>query len=167
MQFFKTFDIAASGMKAEQKRMDVVSNNIANANTTKTADGTPYRRQSAQVSAADASEFDSAFEKAAFASDIGSEFDGAFGEGGVGFQGHGVKVEGVAEDGGDYNWVYDPSHPDAQKEGPHAGYVAKPNINIIEEMTSMMQASRAYEANATTVESAKQMAMMALEIGRG
>ena len=60
----------------------------------------------------------------------------------------------------------DPNHPDAQKDGPHAGYVAKPNINIIQEMTSMMQASRAYEANATTVESAKQMAMKALEIGR-
>ena len=166
MQFFKTFDIAASGMKAEQKRMDVVSNNIANAHTTKTADGTPYRRQYAQVSAADATEFDSAFEKAAFDTEVGGEFADAFGQTGDGFQGHGVKVEGVAEDGGDYNWVYDPNHPDAVKEGPKAGYVAKPNINIIQEMTSMMQASRAYEANATTVESAKQMAMKALEIGR-
>jgi flagellar basal-body rod protein FlgC len=166
MQFFKTFDIAASGMKAEQKRMDVVSNNIANAHTTKTADGTPYRRQFAQVSAADATEFNSAFEKAAFNADINGEFQDAFGQGGEVFQGHGVKVEGVAEDGGDFNWVYDPNHPDAVKEGPKAGYVAKPNINIIQEMTSMMQASRAYEANATTVESAKQMAMKALEIGR-
>jgi flagellar basal-body rod protein FlgC len=166
MQFFKTFDIAASGMKAEQKRMDVVSNNIANAHTTKTADGTPYRRQFAQVSAADATEFDSAFEKAAFDSEVGGEFSNVFDQAGVGFQGHGVQVDGVAEDGGDYNWVYDPNHPDAQKEGPKAGYVAKPNINIIQEMTSMMQASRAYEANATTVESAKQMAMKALEIGR-
>lgn len=166
MQFFKTFDIAASGMKAEQKRMDVVSTNIANAHTTKTADGTPYRRQFAQVSSADATEFDSAFEKATFDAAIGSEFEDAFGQGGSVFQGHGVKVEGVAQDGGDFNWVYDPNHPDAVKEGPKAGYVAKPNINIIEEMTSMMQASRAYEANATTVESAKQMAMKALEIGR-
>jgi flagellar basal-body rod protein FlgC len=166
MQFFKTFDIAASGMKAEQKRMDVVSTNIANAHTTKTADGTPYRRQFAQVSSADASEFNSAFEKASFDASISGEFEDAFGQGGAVFQGHGVKVEGVAQDGGDFNWVYDPNHPDAVKEGPKAGYVAKPNINIIEEMTSMMQASRAYEANATTVESAKQMAMKALEIGR-
>lgn len=167
MQFFKTFDIAASGMKAEQKRMDVVSNNIANAHTTKTADGTPYRRQFAQVSAADATEFNSAFEKASFDAAIGGEFNNVFEQTGVGFEGHGVKVEGVAEDGGDFNWVYDPSHPDAMKDGPKAGYVAKPNVNIIQEMTSMMQASRAYEANATTVESAKQMAMKALEIGRG
>lgn len=166
MQFFKTFDIAASGMKAEQKRMDVVSNNIANAHTTKTADGTPYRRQFAQVSAADATEFDSAFEKASFGSEVGGEFNNVFEQTGVGFEGHGVKVDGVAEDGGDFNWVYDPNHPDAVKDGPKAGYVAKPNINIIQEMTSMMQASRAYEANATTVESAKQMAMKALEIGR-
>lgn len=166
MQFFKTFDIAASGMKAEQKRMDVVSNNIANAHTTKTADGTPYRRQFVNVSAADAAEFDSAYEQAAFDSDVKGEFNNVFEQTGVGFQGHGVKIEGVAEDGGDFNWVYDPNHPDAQKDGPHAGYVAKPNINIIQEMTSMMQASRAYEANATTVESAKQMAMKALEIGR-
>lgn len=166
MQFFKTFDIAASGMKAEQKRMDVVSNNIANAHTTKTADGTPYRRQYAQVSAADATEFDSAFEKASFDSEIGGEFNNVFDQTGVGFNGHGVKVDGVAEDGGDFNWVYDPNHPDAMKDGPKAGYVAKPNINIIQEMTSMMQASRAYEANGTTVESAKQMAMKALEIGR-
>ncbi len=167
MQFFKTFDIAASGMKAEQKRMDVVSNNIANAHTTKTVDGTPYRRQSAQISAADATEFNSAFEKASFDAEIGGEFNNVFQQTGVGFEGHGVKVEGVVEDGGDFNWVYDPSHPDAMKDGPKAGYVAKPNVNIIQEMTSMMQASRAYEANATTVESAKQMAMKALEIGRG
>lgn len=164
MQFFKTFDIAASGMKAEQKRMDVVSNNIANAHTTKTADGTPYRRQYAQVSSAEASDFENEWSKANF--DADNEFSNVFDQTGVGFNGGGVKVEGVAEDGGDFNWVYDPNHPDAQKDGPHAGYVAKPNINIIQEMTSMMQASRAYEANATTVESAKQMAMKALEIGR-
>ncbi len=167
MKFFQTFDIAASGMKTEQKRMDIVSNNIANAHTTKTADGTPYRRQYAQISAADATEFDSAYEKAAFGSEMGGEFNNVFEQAGVGFNGHGVQIEGVAEDGGDFNWVYDPGHPDAQKEGEHAGYVAKPNVNIIQEMTSMMQASRAYEANATTVESAKQMAMKALEIGRG
>ena len=166
MQFFKTFDIAASGMKAEQKRMDVVSNNIANAHTTKTADGTPYRRQSVSVSASDAADFDSAYEQAAFGADINSEFNNVTESSGAGFAGHGVRIDGVVEDGGDFNWVYDPSHPDAQKDGPHAGYVAKPNINIISEMTSMMQASRAYEANATTVESAKQMAMKALEIGR-
>lgn len=163
MKFFKSFDVAASGMKAEQKRMDVVSNNIANAHTTRTADGTPYRRQTAVVTSQDSSAFESAYKQAS----MDGEFTNIFEETGVGFSGHGVKVEGVAEDQGDFNWVYDPSHPDAQKEGPKAGYVAKPNINVIQEMTSMMQASRAYEANATTVESAKAMAMKALEIGKG
>lgn len=163
MKFFKTFDIAASGMKVEQKRMDIVSNNIANAHTTKTADGTPYRRQTAVVSSADASEFESAYEQAS----MNSEFTNIFEEKGVGYQGRGVKVDGVAEDGSDFNWVYDPSHPDAMKEGPKAGYVAKPNVNVIEEMTLMMQATRAYEANATIVESAKSMAMKALQIGKG
>jgi flagellar basal-body rod protein FlgC len=162
MQFFKAFDIAASGMKAEQKRMDVISNNIANAHTTKTKDGTPYRRQIAEVTSANVEDFSNEFDKASF----DSSFDNAFETGSAGFEGQGVKVAGVREDGGDYNWVYDPSHPDAMKDGPHAGYVAKPNINIIQEMTSMMQASRAYEANGTLVESAKQMAMKALEIGR-
>ncbi|HIB69604.1 MAG TPA: flagellar basal body rod protein FlgC [Phycisphaerales bacterium] len=163
MKFFKTFDIAASGMKVEQKRMDVVSNNIANAHTTKTADGTPYRRQVVQVSSQDASAFESAYEQAS----LGNEFTNIFDETGVGYSGRGAKVDGVAEDGSDFNWIYDPSHPDAVKEGPKAGYVAKPNVNIIQEMTLMMQATRAYEANATTVEAAKSMAMKALQIGKG
>ena len=163
MKFFKTFDIAASGMKVEQKRMDVVSNNIANAHTTKTADGTPYRRQEVAVSSQDASEFESAYMQAS----MDSEFSNIFEETGVGYAGRGAKVDGVVEDGSDFNWVYDPSNPDAQKDGPKAGYVAKPNVNIIQEMTNMIQASRAYEANATTVEAAKSMAMKALQIGKG
>lgn len=163
MKFFRSFDIAASGMKVEQKRIDVVSNNIANAHTTKTADGTPYRRQELMVSAQDASAFESAFEQASMA----GEFSNIFEETGVGYSGFGAQVDGVAEDASDFNWVYDPSHPDAMKEGPKAGYVAKPNVNIIQEMTNMMQASRAYEANATTVEAAKSMAMKALQIGKG
>jgi flagellar basal-body rod protein FlgC len=163
MQFLKSFDIAASGMKVEQKRMDIVSNNIANAHTTKTADGNPYRRQIAVVSSQDASAFDSAYEQAS----MGGEFSNIFDETGVGYRGRGAKVDGVAEDNSDFNWVYDPSHPDAMKEGPKAGYVAKPNVNVIQEMTAMMQATRAYEANATTAEAAKSMAMKALQIGKG
>lgn len=163
MKFFKTFDIAASGMKVEQKRMDVVSNNIANAHTTKTANGTPYRRQMVSVSSQDASAFESAYEQAS----MDTEFTNIFDETGVGYAGRGAKVDGVVEDGSDFNWVYDPSHPDAMKEGPKAGYVAKPNVNIIQEMTLMMQATRAYEANSTTVEAAKSMAMKALQIGKG
>ena len=163
MKFFKTFDIAASGMKVQQKMMDVTSNNIAKAHTTKTADGTPYRRQFVQVASQDASAFESAYEQAS----MNKEFSNIFEETGVGYAGRGAKVDGVREDASDFNWVYDPSHPDAMKEGPKAGYVAKPNVNIIQEMTNMMLATRAYEANATTVESAKSMAMKALQIGKG
>ena len=78
----------------------------------------------------------------------------------------GVEVTGVQADNSDFRWVYDPSNPKAQKEGEHKGYVAMPNVNIISEMTNMIQASRAFEANATVVESAKSIAMKALEIGK-
>lgn len=163
MKFFKTFDIAASGMRAEQFRMDVTSNNIANAHTTKTADGSPYRRQVAVVNSQDAAAFQEAFTAASFEAEI----KGSFGDSKVSFSGGGVDVGGIATDKSDFRWIYDPGNPDAEKEGPHKGYVAMPNVNIINEMTSMMTASRSYEANATIIESAKAMAMKALEIGRG
>ncbi|MGE0489012.1 MAG: flagellar basal body rod protein FlgC [Vulcanimicrobiota bacterium] len=160
MKFFQTFDIAASGMRAEQFRMDVVSNNIANANTSKTEDGDPYRRQVAVINAKQAEMFDQAFTTAS----MDGEFDF---NNKVNFSGGGVGVNGIMEDNSDFRWVYDPTNPNAEKEGDRKGYVAMPNVNIIQEMTSMMAASRAYEANATTIESAKAMAMKALEIGKG
>lgn len=159
MKFFQTFDIAASGMSAEQFRMNVISENIANANTSKTEAGTPYQRQVAMVSPQMKAEFESDFATASF--DIGLNKDP------VKFHGGGVKVQGIEKDQSDYRWVYDPGNPNAEKDGPHKGYVAMPNVNIIQEMTTMIQASRAFEANATTVESAKAMAMKALEIGKG
>ena len=162
MKFFSTFDTAASGMRAEQFRMDLISENIANAHTSKTADGTPYRRKMAVASAEQKAQFDSEFSSASF--DVSNEFDAKAGT--AGYQGGGVSVAAVT-DNSDYNWVYDPTNPNACKDGDHKGYVAMPNVNIISEMTSMMQATRSYEANATLVESAKAMAMKALEIGRG
>lgn len=162
MKFFNTFDIAASGMKAEQFRMDLISENIANAHTVKTADGTPYKRKMAIASAEQKAAFDSEFSAASF--DVNSEFSPKTGT--AGYSGGGVSVQSVT-DNADYNWVYDPTNPNACQEGEHKGYVAMPNVNIIGEMTSMMQATRSYEANATIVESVKAMAMKALEIGRG
>lgn len=162
MKFFNTFDIAASGMKAEQFRMDLISQNIANANTVNTADGTPYRRQYAVSTQEQKAQFDSEFSAASF--DVDAEMKGVSGT--AAYNNGGVSVQG-AVDKGDFKWVYDPSNPHAQQDGPHKGYVAMPNINIIAEMTAMMQATRAYEANATITEGAKSMAMKALEIGRG
>ncbi|GMU54261.1 flagellar basal body rod protein FlgC [bacterium CPR1] len=159
MKFFQTFDIAASGMSAEQFRMNVISENIANANTSKTEAGTPYQRQVAMVSPQMKAEFESDFATASFDIDLNKDP--------VKFHGGGVKVQGIEKDQSDYRWVYDPGNPNAEKDGPHKGYVAMPNVNIIQEMTTMIQASRAFEANATTVESAKAMAMKALEIGKG
>ncbi len=161
MKFFHTFDIAASGMKAEQFRMDLISENIANAHTSKTADGTPYRRKFAVVTPEQRQQFESEFSSANF--DIGAEFDSK--------KGPGVTAAGVSavavNSNEDFKWVYDPTNPSAEKSGDHAGYVAMPNVNIIQEMASMMQATRAYEANATITEGAKQMAMKAMEIGKG
>ena len=162
MKFFQTFDVAASGMRAEQTRMDLISENIANANTAKTADGTPYRRKYAVSEAQEKAQFDSEFSAASF--DIDSEMAGKSGT--AEFRGGGVSAKAmVSKD--DFKWIYDPTNPNAEKEGKHAGYVAMPNVNIITEMTSMMQATRSYEANSTIIESAKAMAQKAMEIGRG
>lgn len=160
MKFFNTFDIAASGMRAEQFRMDLISENIANAHTTKTADGSPYRRKMAVATAEQKAAFDSEFSAASFDAEFGGK------TGTAAYAGGGVSCQAVS-DNSDFNWVYDPTNPNAVQEGERKGYVAMPNVNVINEMTSMMQATRSYEANATIVESAKAMAMKALEIGRG
>lgn len=153
MQFFNTFDVASSGMTAQRKMMDITTANIANVNTTETADGTPFRRMVAVMSQKQIGDVDSEFSACSFdGSNPGAT---------------GVEVAGVESDGSDYRWVYDPTNPKAQQSGEHKGYVAMPNINIINEMTNMIQASRAFEANATMLETAKSMAMKALEIGKG
>ncbi|MBM3464215.1 MAG: flagellar basal body rod protein FlgC [Armatimonadetes bacterium] len=153
MNFFQSMDIAASAMSAERFRMDVISQNIANANTQTTLSGTPYRRQVAVVTPGDASPF---------ALPVGLDDDD---EEGPQFNGNGVKVGGVAQDGAEFRYVYDPTNPNAEKEGKWKGYVAMPNVNIITEMTDLIAASRSYEASATAVESAKGIAMKGLEIG--
>ena len=141
MGIYDSFSISASGMSAERLWLDTISNNIANLNTTRTAKGGPYKRkipifaQRLQAVIADGSKRTS--------------------EGGV-------VVSRVTQDNAPPRLVYDPPHPDANKEG----YVAYPNINIVNEMVNMMSAQRAYEANATALEASKSMAMKALEIGR-
>ncbi len=132
---FSSIDISASGLYAQRTRMDAIANNIANANTTRTDKGGPYRKQEVI--------FQAHMDK----------FDG---------QNGGVDVAGVVENPAPPRMVYDPSHPDA---GPD-GMVAMPNVNIVEEMIDMVTATRAYEANVQAVNSARTMAMKALEIGR-
>ena len=153
MNFFSSMDIAASGMSAERFRMDVISQNIANANTQNTISGTPYQRQVAVVTPGS--------DGTPFALPVGLDDDSDD------FQATGIKVAGVATDSSDFRYQYDPTNPAAIKEGKWKGYVAMPNVNIITEMTDLIAASRAYEANATAVEAAKGIAMKGLEIGTG
>ena len=144
MSIFGAIDVAASGMTAERLRLDVISNNIANVNTTRTAEGGPYRRQFV------------VFEPRQ--GDSSSFLQVMAGQ----LQLNGVRVSGIRKDDSPLRMVYEPGHPDADAEG----YVRMPNINIITEMVDMMTASRAYEANVTSVNVAKSMMLKALEIGK-
>ncbi len=143
MGMFDAINSAASGMSAERLRMDVISNNIANVNTTRTAEGGPYRRQLVV--------FEPRSGQASFAQLLSRQME----------SGQGVKAVGITSDNSPLRNVYDPSHPDANAEG----YVEMPNVNIVAEMVDMITATRAYEANVTTVSAAKNMALKALEIG--
>ena len=149
MSMFSAFNISATGMTAQRYRMDIISQNVANASTTRTADGTPYRRQIVTFEEKPGqTSFSHILGKAAYSH---------------GYSGNGVKVRGVYEDHGtEMNMVYDPSHPDADENG----YVTYPNVNIITEMTNLIDASRAYEANSTAFNASKAMALKGLQIGQ-
>lgn len=141
MGFFDVADISSSGMTAERMRMDVISNNIANSETTRTEDGGPYKRKNVFVS-----------EKTSAFSTI---FSGMV-------RGSGVQLGGVVEDDSPPKLVYDPGHPDADENGN----VAYPNVSVVNEMVDMISASRAYEANLMAFNMSKTMALKSLDIGR-
>ena len=148
MSIFSSFNINASGMTAQRYRMDIISENVANADTTRTADGTPYRRKVVT------------FEQRG--AQVGT-FSNVFKSASETYQGNGVRVRKVSEDTwNDMIMAYDPSHPDANEDG----YVFYPNVDIVTEMTNMIDASRAYEANATAFSAAKSMALQGLQIGK-
>ena len=148
MSVFKSFGVNASGMTAERYRLDIISENIANANTTRTEEGTPYRRKIVTFA-----------EKDVDATSFGAIYAKARGC----HAGDGVKVTRVHEDTTtDLIKVYDPAHPDADENG----YVMYPNVNTITEMTNMIDATRAYEANATAFSASKNMAQRGLQIGQ-
>jgi flagellar basal-body rod protein FlgC len=162
---FSGLEISASGMRAQRIRQNAISSNLANAETTRTDDGGPYRRQFV-VFTADSDQRDVRLlnkepqlqgdrttanhlpiPPANFPRDER-------------FFGNGVSVAEIREDSRPPRMVYDPAHPDADEKG----YVAMPNINIIEEMTDMIAATRAYEANVTAFNATKSMAMQALQL---
>ena len=150
MGLFTAFDISASGLTAQRYRMDIISQNVANANTTRTENGDPYVRKVVYFE-----------EKGVRGSDTFSHVLNSVSKN---YAGKGVKVGRVLEDNKTpQNMVYDPSHPDADENG----YVMYPNVNIITEMTNLIDASRSYEANATAFDAAKAMAQQGLQIGQG
>lgn len=145
MDFLSSLNISGSGLTAQKLRMDVISQNIANAEVTRTEDGTPYRRKMVVLSSINGgSSFRDVLDKATKVKTSG------------------VQVQSVIEDQAPLVPVYNPSHPDADEEG----YVMLPNVNTAQEMIDMLGASRAYEANITAFNATKSMVLKALEIGR-
>ncbi|MGP1593744.1 MAG: flagellar basal body rod protein FlgC [Treponema sp.] len=151
MGIFSSINIAATGMSTERLRTDVISDNIANASTTRTQDGGPFRRSRVIV----AQKKDGIDWRIPF---IASNMDRGVGTG--------VRVMGIEKDAAPPVLKYDPHHPDAIKSGPKAGYVEYPNVNIVTEMVDLIAASRAYEANTAVIQGSKEMFQRALEIGR-
>jgi flagellar basal-body rod protein FlgC len=145
MDFFSSMNVSSSALSAERTRMNLISSNLANANATRTPEGGPYKRKDAVFAA---TPVENRFNRA---------LDGATAQ-----QLRKVDVSEIVEDQNPPRLQYDPGHPDANPQG----YVAMPNINVVEEMTDMISATRSYEANVTAVQAAKSMAMKTLEIGK-
>jgi flagellar basal-body rod protein FlgC len=152
MGLFDAIDASGSGLSAERLRMDVTSENLANAQTTKGADGQPYRRKEVVLQEAGAA-------GTSFASVLSSIQGGRSGGAGVD---RGVTVSGIVEDQTALKRIYDPGHPDADKNG----YVTMPNVNTVTEMTDLISSSRAYEANVTAMQTAKTMFTKTLDLLR-
>ncbi len=151
MGMFDAFDISASGMTAQRYRMDIIAENVANANTTRTESGGPYRRKVVTFQAKGSGVEPFANVLSASTNNLSQAI------------GKGVRITTIQEDfKTDMNKVYDPSHPDADE----AGYVTYPNVNTITEMTNLIDASRGYEANATAFDASKSMALKGLQIGK-
>lgn len=144
--FLSGFRVSSSGMSAQRSRMNAISSNIANINTTRGVDGGPYQRKEVI--------FEAMPETKDFSEILGVTSPRA--------EIQRVQATEVASDGKAPILKYEPDHPDANAEG----YVAYPNINLMTEMADMLQATRAYEANVSALQSAKDMAMSSLEIGR-
>ncbi len=145
MDFASSLRVSSSGLTAQRMRMNTIASNLANINTTKTPEGGPYRRKDVV--------FESMPETRNFGEILTSEPDRNIQR---------VQVSDIHTDMGAPILKYEPNHPDANPEG----YVAYPNINMMEEMTNMIQATRSYEANVSAMQATKDMAASALEIGR-
>lgn len=145
MAFLSSMNISASALTAQRQRLDVISENIANANTTRTESGGPYRRKMTVLTALPQQEFKTVLSRRLPKNQKG-----------------GVIVSEIAEDEREFTPVYDPEHPDANEDG----YVLMPNVELVKETVDAMAASRAYDANVTAFNTWKLMAQRALDIGK-
>lgn len=145
MDFFDALHTSSTGLSAQRLRMNLISSNLANVNTTRTPEGGPYKRKDAVFAAVPP--------QRSFLSALDAARSSGLSE---------VKVAGVVEDPEPFEQKYDPHHPDADEKG----YVLVPDINLMEEMVNMISATRSYEANVTAIKATKSMALKALEIGR-
>lgn len=141
MDFLIPLETSASGLYAQRKRMDIIASNLANLETTRTDKGGPYRRKMVVMRSKSMA--------GSFRNILNRQIEG-------------VQIEQIVEDQSPFKRVFNPSHPDADKDG----YLLKPNIELIVETTNMLMARRAFEANIAAIKTARQMIMKALEIGR-
>jgi flagellar basal-body rod protein FlgC len=148
MGMFDAFEVSASALTAERLRMDVTAENLANAQTTRTTSGGPYRRKEVVLEAIGGEN--------SFGSKLSAAMEGSGGPAG------GVKAAAIVEDSTPGKRVYDPSHPDADAQG----YVTMPNVDTVTEMVDLIGSSRAYEANVTALQDSKQMFSRTLDILR-
>ncbi len=140
---FNAMNVSASGMTAQRTRMDVISENIANVNTTRDENGEPYKRKTV-----------------VFQENSNASFDNILSNKLESYHPHGVKITSIVEDTNEGAMTYDPNHPDADENG----YVTLPNVNTVTEMTNLIDASRSYEANATAFNASKAIAAKGLEL---
>ena len=152
MGIFSTINIASSGLTAQRTRLDVIANNLANADTTRTTEGGPFRRSRVIFRP----RVEQPFWRGPY---LPAYLDNN--------PQRGVRIVKIEKDyDADNRLVYDPTHPDAIKSGPRTGYVEYPNVNVVNEMVDMISASRSYEANVAIINGAKTMFQRALEIAR-
>ena len=145
MDFLSSMQISSSGLSVQRKRMETISSNLANVETTRTPEGGPYRRKDVAITALPLED--------EFSQSLSSELQSNIKK---------VVVTDVIEDQDEPRLEFQPNHPDANE----LGYVAKPNINLMSEMVDLMSASRSYEANVTAINASKNMALKAIDLGR-
>ena len=164
MSYLSDFDISGYGLSAQRFRMNVISSNIANANTTRTAEGGPYRRREVIFKATD---FDKLLNEQINKDNNFLKYENPLNDPSSPEEAkpaiQSVVVDKVVRDDKDFRMKYDPSHPDANAQG----YVAYPNVNPVIEMADLIEATRAYQANVSAFTSAKTIAQSAIDLLRG